>query len=240
MNYVITLGHVPSRIWKLSCEKFYEMHDRNLEIKHLFLNQHYALNKNQNEIENKKICDEYGIEWIDAGKNLGLHNGFNYVMKQKKMTNGDFVLGYDPDSCPISPGFDMALRSCFLDSNVAWSSLMAPWLSGLLVGSERKISAFNVTEITQPIMNSICMWRVSWLNEVGGLSEPYEMYGGLECHMWPKLNGNKWVFLKDFFEDHSYHWLQDEEYKRWKWYLCHERKLDYTFEEYVLRGCPIL
>lgn len=240
MIYAVTLVHHNERQFKPSIERFYEALSGSLEIRHLVLWQHYPLQPRRDILE--ELQKRYNFELHDVGHNLGLKRGINHLLSKIDLQNDDFVLGYDADSYPVSPGYDMALRTCFLDAQVGWATLWGPWLDGQIKGHNRAISQIQVTETHYPIMNSVCMWRGSFLKHSGGIHELGDMYGGLELALWPHLQSykGKWVFTRDWHEDHRLHWLQDEEYKRWKWYLAHERKVTGTFLEYVQRGCPIL
>lgn len=236
--FVISLGYVPSRIWKSSLERYKSLMHGGLETHHIFLNQHYPLREQENNDELRSICESNGVEWIDIGKNLGLSKGFNhcldYIRQKYNPDSSDIVIGYDPDSSPVSPGFDMALATCFTDPNVVWASLYGPWLRGQFRHKEYFINQIKVHETQHAIMNSVCAIRWDFLNKVGGFAEPNPYYGGQEMLMWPLIQKHgKWVFTVDWWEDHEFHHLQDEEYKVWKWCLCHERSTTKSFADWL-------
>lgn len=245
MIYTITLGHVPSRIWELSLAAYKRSKTSPNPYKHFFLNQHYALDHNRNENENLKICRDNGVEWLDFGKNLGLHDGFNKVVNVLRshynLQDSDLILGYDPDSNPISMGWDMALETCFIDPSVAWASLYGTWLVNQFKHRERYINQIKVHETEQAIMNSICLIKAEFLRHTNGFSEGNKFYGGLEVAMWPHFERlkKKWVFCADYWEDHTFHHLQDEQYRNYKWFHVHQ-KWSGDFKSYVEAGCPIL
>lgn len=245
MIYTITVGHVPSRIWGKSIERYHKTKHGGLEYKHVFLDNLYAINKEKNSKENKIICESSGVEYVCDGSNLGNANGFNYVTRylnqRYTLNDNDILIGYDPDSTPVSNGWDMALVTTFLDQSTGWATLYAQWLVNQFKYTERKINQVRVHETHQAIMNSICAIRYSFFRDAGGFSEVTNGYGGLEVKMWPhfaRLN-KKWVFTADYWEDHEFHHLQDEEYKRFKWYKGHTGQCTGTFEDYVNIGSPI-
>jgi hypothetical protein len=162
----------------------------------------------------------YGYLYVDAGRNLGLHHGFNRALE---LVNTPFVIGVDPDSFPASLGFDEELAKHGRDARNVWisafnthsfSEMRNPVLEGeLLVPSH-------------PVVNSICCWNVAWLRSIGGVQEPTALYGGLECCMWQFLDQrvHRWVFALNCVEAYktSAVDLQDRVYLLFKWYHAHE------------------
>lgn len=236
----ITLGFAPSRIWRQSIAAYAKTRNPDLGYRHFFLNQHYPLNKAQNEKENREICDQYGVEYLDAGRNIGLHNGFNYALKAINPGPGSIVIAYDPDTNPISPGWDMALVRAIRGDpkqKVVWASLLheAARLEVAQRGFEsRKADGYIEMRIPRgPVMNSICAWSVDWLLSVGMLIEPNDWYGHLESAMWNKLNGKQWAFLPGWTENEEFRSQQDEEYKIYKWELAHKGSTTLDFESWL-------
>lgn len=237
--YCLTLGFVPSRIWKQSVEQYYKLKSAELEVKHYFLNQHYPMREHHNTPELQAICRDYNVEWMDAGKNLGLHEGLNFMARELKIKGSDHVLGYDPDSWPVSPGFDMALYTCFQKSDVAWASLMGERSVGELKhkgGARYNISQVRVQETREAIVNSICMWNYDFIIRAGGFKEPNAFYGGIEVMLWPDLQvqKKKWVFTEDWKEEDKLHHEHDREYQIYKWKHAHEGTWRGDFESYLL------
>lgn len=238
MIYTITLGYVPSRIWKQSADRYVESRHGGLTYEHIFLDQHYPLNKKTNAQELREINEQHNIKTLDAGKNLGLHEGFNYCLKQIPLKSEDVVIGYDPDSYPVTPGWDMALITAMLDKKIGWASLMAPWLDEPMKTRSIKKRFVNQVEVwiqPDPIMNSICSWQADYLLKVGGLYEKLHWYGGLEVWQWESLvkNNLQWAFLPGWREDHRLHWQQDELYKVWKWRYAAEHQTQDDFETWL-------
>lgn len=243
--YVITLGFVPSRIWEKSLDQFYKLKNPDIKIEHLFVDQHYPLNEDINRRDLWEINCSYGITTLDPQKNLGLHEGFNYALKRIPLQREDIVVGYDPDSFPISEGFLGAMVHPFaLDPFIGWVSLMNERAKPELIDrgyTLKKKGHLNLWYTHKPVVNSICAWRASFLLDVGGLHEPNPWYGHLETEMWDRLKSKKleWAFTQDWWEDDRLRNLQDEEYKNWKWYFSHCKYIDYDFKTYIKNGCPI-
>jgi hypothetical protein len=237
--HVVSLGFVPARIWRESLKRFQQTTVLK-DIKHHFLLQHYPLNKAQNSAELREIAKDNGLIWHDAGKNLGLHDGFNFVTEQFGLKPEDVVIAYDPDSNPVSTGWDEALVTVLSEPRYVWASLMLPAARKSLAGQARAVpnavKGVRVLEIAQPVINSISAFNGSWLLDCGGLTEPNKFYGGLECQMWPKLKDKKWVFLPDYTENHDLLHTQDPEYRQYKWEHAHERTWAGDFESWLKKN----
>lgn len=164
-------------------------------------------------------------------------------MSQLNMADDDVVIGYDPDSCPISPGWDLALVEVMRkDPNVNWSSLMSPRCQPELTArgyTSRKLDQIEVWYTKQAVVNSICAWRVGWLRRIGGLQEPNAFYGGLECSMYAALGPNQWAFLPGWWEDDRLRDGMDPEYRVWKWRHAHLHDWPGDFKSFLEAGAPL-
>jgi hypothetical protein len=84
-----------------------------------------------------------------------------------------------------------------------------------------------------PVICGMTMWDVAWLREIGGLQEPTDLYGHLECHMWKHLDQatRRWVFALNSIEG----WkdlmpgLEDD------WYIEHKRQHAHHGDRRTLR-----
>ncbi|NDC22511.1 MAG: hypothetical protein EBZ49_00050 [Proteobacteria bacterium] len=208
-----------------------------LNWEHHVLDQHYPLNEKENRDSLKAMCKDYGAILHDAGKNLGLHEGVNYLIRQSKP---DIVIGYDPDSFPNRICWDEALTKV-IDENVVWSTLANPRTMG-------DIKARGYTEFTSngvklwktktAITNSVCAWSVPWLESVGFVSESRPFYGHLETTMFGRLKNKSWVVLPEYSEsDHLRH-DHDKDYALYKWAHAILRIWDGDFKSWLEAGKP--
>jgi hypothetical protein len=146
------------------------------------------------------------IVW-DAGRNLGLHEGLNYMYARLEdvLRPDDVLIAYDCDEHPWEPGWAAAMMRVFAaDPKCGWLSLMSPpalrhlELNGIpisTVGGER------VRIPNYPLINTVCAWRVAALRAVGNkFTEPFKWYGGIESDMMPKFTeAGYWVgWLQDY------------------------------------------
>lgn len=242
----ITLGFVPARIWKESAKAYAETRNKDLPYKHYFVDQHYPLDKERNRKSLRKICLEHGIEVLDPGKNLGLHEGFNWALKQINPPDDAIIIAYDPDVYPTSSGWDMALVRAIRGDQfrkIVWASLLHAEAEKEIHQrgfEKRMIDGYIEVLITKlPVMNSICAWSYKWLREVGFLTEPRPFYGHLESAMFNRLRGNQWAFLPQWSEDERLRHTQDKKYMMYKWAHAHRESYDGDFESWLKAGCPM-
>lgn len=244
--HTITLGFAPSRIWAQSMARYAATRNTDLVYKHWWVHNHYPVDKLRNEAENAMVCRKFGVEWIDPGRNLGLHDGFNWALKQIQPKDEDIIIAYDPDMWPVTPGWDMALVRALRGDpmrQVVWASLMHTQVKApgvLPVASERMADGYIRLQIMRTaIMNSTCAWKASWLKRVGGLTEPRAFYGHLEAAMWAKLSGEEqWAFLPQWEDDHKLRLEHDPEYTEYKWVHSHHQTWDGDFESWLAAGRP--
>lgn len=231
---VLTLGFMNWKIIARSFEQLYRT--KTIEWDHLVLDQHYPLNEKENRESLKAICEEHGATLFDAGKNLGLHEGINYLLKQ---TQAQAVIGYDPDSFPLKIGWDDAITKV-LCPKVVWATLGNPRSIQELKArgyEEKNLNFVRVWKTKQAVVNSICAWYVPWLNEVG-LSENRPYYGHLESPMFQKLKGREWVFLPDYPEIDDLRYDHDKDYVLYKWAHAHLKTWDGDFKDWLAAGRP--
>lgn len=248
--YAISLAFCNENIMLRSLQAFYATRNPDLDlVEHLIVDQHYPLNYGTvwsalREFE--KIFPKVRV--VDPGRNLGLHHGFNWAMKQLALRPEDIVIGYDLDSMPITPGWDMALVRAIEarqadTQEVVWSSLANPrTVSDIHARGFDRAKADGYLDLwltRTAITNSVCAWRYGWLESVGFLEEPRAFYGHLEAAMFGKLGkGRRWAVLPSWGELDDLRALHDREYVVYKWLHSHTGEWPGDFESYVRAGCP--
>lgn len=197
------------------------------------LDNNYPLTKDKDHVRN--ICDKYGFKYFNAGENLGLHEGYNYLAKQ---CDDEIIILYDGDSYPITNEWDKALENVHLRPDIVWASLYNQHSYKEM--DERgydqvEINGYNCRITKRPVINSISAFKRSWLEEVSWFTEPSKYYGGLEMAMWYKKKPEyKWAFLDDYKETAlpNVGEIQDLIYTEYK--IAHAHKGDpRSFEEYA-------
>lgn len=210
-----------------------------VETVHVLVNQHWPIGKETNAAELEKIARKFGCLLLDPGRNLGLHDGFNWAWRKQNIPDNAMVIGYDPDSWPVTPGWDQAMCDVFVsDPSVAWLSLWHIHAEREVIedrrgGAIEVLGGHRVVPLKRPAINSICGFRQGWLRQVGGLWEGNAFYGGLEVGMWEKLGQNRWVFLRDFREANELYDRMNPLYKEYKWKHAQTREWPGDFESFL-------
>lgn len=243
--FCITMAFMPERMVRRSLAAHASTRNPALAYPHYLLDQHYPIEKLSNRAALRHLAAEYGLEVLDAGRNLGLHDGFNWALQQIAPHDDDIVIAYDPDSIPTATGWDLALvRALEGSSGVnVWSSLMNP--RSLADLTERgydvgTVDGYLKTWATRTaVTNSVCAWRVGWLRKVGFLQEARPWYGHLESVMWSKLGGKRWVFLPGWPESDELRDEHDISYVHYKWAHSHLKSWDGDFESWLKAGSPL-
>lgn len=195
-----------------------------VETVHVFVDQHWPIDYSEFKSQVMALTEEVGGVYLDPGRNLGLTAGFNWALGQLAIPDNAGVIGYDPDSWPVTPGWDMAMcRALVSDPELAWISLWHPHADRELLEQRRgRDLGDGKVLVKSAVLNSVCMWSRGWLRECQGIYEKLPYYGGLEVFTFPRLGKRKWVFLKDYREDF---WpmpeLLNPLYREWKWATTH-------------------
>lgn len=236
-TFAISLCHNDPEVIKESIEQFYKTTSGN--IRHGLLDAHWPINKEGTRAVMEELREKYGCEIYDAGKNIGLHSGFNFVFEQMKVPRDSLIIMYDPDSFPISQGWDWAMLDIIkADPTMAWLGLWHPHCEVELKQEKRavyeNIAGFNVWTAHTPCMISVNAFNSNFLHDVGGLSEPCPLYGGLEVEMFPKLTdlGYRQGFLEDYKEIGN-HFKINPHYTDWKRQTTHGGEEQIPFPEWL-------
>ena len=238
----ISMAYGPPKIIQTSIAQFYRT--TQVPTEHLIVDQCWPLDREEMEHVFGYLAREYGCKVVRPGRNLGLAKGFNWALEQVPFPDNGGVIGYDPDSWPVTPGWDRAMCDAFVRYPWAsWFSLWHPHAERELLAEGRGQVLENDASLVKAksaVMNSVCMFRRGWLRACGGLYEAHHYYGGLEVHMWPKLVEHKtqWLFLKNYREEFwPYPEMIDVNYRAWKWATCHLGEKQIEFGEWLkLKG----
>ncbi len=239
------MAFMPERMVRRSLAAHAATKNPAFKYPHYMLDQHYPIDKAANRAALRRLASEYGLEVLDAGRNLGLHDGFNWALREIAPHDDDIVIAYDPDSMPTALGWDLALVRALEGSSGmnVWASLMNP--RSLLDLEERgftrgQVDGYLETWATkESVTNSVCAWRVGWLRSVGFLQEARPWYGHLESTMFNKLGGKRWVFLPQWGESDQLRDDHDIQYIHYKWAHAHLKSWDGDFESWLAAGSPM-
>jgi hypothetical protein len=120
----ISLCFMDAEIIHDSIEQYYKTKHPEVETNHILVDQHWPINYSKQKRALELIAKKFGCQLLDPGKNLGLHEGFNWAWRQQAIPDNAMVIGYDPDSWPLDDGWDMAMAKAFVGSErIEWLSL---------------------------------------------------------------------------------------------------------------------
>lgn len=180
------------------------------------------------------MCSEYGFTYLNAGENLGLHNGYNYAMGYLPDDCERFII-YDGDMFPETEDWHLPLLKIHDDERVIWSGLWNKHTYREM--SERPshkevIMGYNCTIPHVPVIAMCCAYNKRWIDSVGGFTEPNKWYGGLEIAMWNKMPKGKIIAYLDDYKELECPVNNDDVYAQYKWEHAHNG-LEMSFEEYL-------
>lgn len=207
------------------------------------IDAHYPINRSKNVAEIHRLAQHFGLIVLDPGRDLGLHGNLNFWMDQVKPEAGDVMIGVDPDSNPITPGWDQALLET-LSQNKEFGAVSLfnpksekefgrpPWVSGRGCSHRALIAP-------QPMTCTVTAFDLDLIRAMGGFRQPKHYWGGFEKDLWARmaLFRRRWGFLKDFKDLHDLNEVADPEYTEWKFaHFYMGYKL--SFESYLSERSP--
>lgn len=260
--YVYTVSYNNSRVVRDSIKKLYETLSVDKQrVQHHFLDNHYPINHSESLKENKKICQDYNINYYDPGTNLGITGGYDYLCREvvsniniDENNKNSIVIHYDSNSYPINPGFGNKFEEVFLeDEECAMASLAISSDGRSSISGVLKLSWFD--SLKEFYKGGVVSFRFvdqkKYIEEVLKIRpstleitdcQPYSStYGDL--YNWfislPKVfkvfkNGHLYRLL-NYKEDIDYYaniGMEDKEYTAYKRYIPKTIK-NITFEEFL-------
>ncbi len=223
---ILTVSFANQEVTNKSYEQMVNTMQNDCEV--LFWDNHYP------GTNGKQVADWYGFKYFSAGKNVGLYEGFDQLIKQLPRSCTKFV-GYDGDNFPMQNNWHNALLDTIggeyvhstLKNSISWREMDER-------GFDRyEVNGYRVRITKSAVTNTCSAYSRAFLEECGGLWGSKPLYGGNEIEMWPKYEGKKWIFLEDF-EDK---WevtkpLHDWQYEQFKLLYAHAG-VEMNFDEYL-------
>lgn len=182
-----------------------------------------------------RLKNKFDLTVLDAGENLGLSGGYNYLIEQ--YSELEYAILYDCDSNPETKGWDKALIDTIQYSDVAYLSLMFDTAKREM--QERGFTPIQYGEHViwnpkQACQQSISCADLKYLRSVGGLQEPKKYYGGLESTMFKYWNDKHKIGYIDGVYETQLHGQDetDEIYRAYKWAYAHQG-YNGSFEQFI-------
>lgn len=167
--------------------------------------------------------------YVKAPKNLGGIGGFNFGLSKLDLQDDDLVLGYDPDSNPITKDWLLAMKEVMLaDTSLTHLSLLHEHIVNR-AWIRREVAGYKLVSLPHPEMFNVTIWRGSYLKS-GAVKQGRPYYGFVET----ETKGGRHAYLYDYREDLC-PIPHDPRYNRWK----HDHAVgNYpgNFDQYILEG----
>jgi hypothetical protein len=222
MTHIFTLLYNNAKVLRRSFTQLQKTVTGDYKI--IALDNHYPLITDR---QKAAIVKKFDITVHDSGKNLGLHEGYNTLLKQ--YPDVDKVILFDCDSMPKRKGWNEMMVDVLGYPNIAYCCLENEVANREML--ERGYRYWRQKDHIflqphKPCVMSITATTQTFLNKVGGLQEPNKYYGGLEAAMWKYFNETeKMVYIKGVDEiriEGNLKDLQDPQYREYKWKHAHE------------------
>jgi hypothetical protein len=197
---------------------------------------HYPIDQEANRTQLIDLAERYGYEVIEPQKNLGLHHGLNWAVRQIGIGEDDLLIGVDPGRSIETLGWDTALAAVAMDPKIGWAALSNHASPTEISQRPHKVEQINGVKVAlcqSPMMIQTAICKMDWVLQSGGFREPTNYYGGIEIAMWESLKRKYELgILLDYKETGDIAAQQDPIYRDWK--LAHVKgEFRGNFDEYV-------
>jgi hypothetical protein len=187
----------------------------------------------------KELADLYGWNYVRPAKNYGCAGGWNWLIRELNLGDGDVLWGADPDGRPQEPKYLDAVMEIFNKAPEAYTvQLNRPCVySQNLPRFERKIGNVNVIDYHQLVAWSLGAFDCGWLRKIGGMLQRHPLYGYTEHATSAAAGalGGKWYITKDFYDVHLK--APDPAFVEWK-LACAEYRTQATFDQWLKEREP--
>lgn len=239
MIYVLTMAFTEPQIVKRSLTQFKETFGlEEGSYTHILLDQHYPLpDKQENACYLAEMACVFDCLLMRPFKNLGLHEGANFVCQQIGIQDSDILIGLDHDAWPTTKGWGPDLIKVLNDPTIAIASLWNKHAQDApgRVWQPTTVQDVNCLEADQFAVNGISAFPGWFIRSSGGFSEPCAFYGHIEQAMWTKARAidRRQVYLAQHFDDLARSAGHDARYGEYKHAHAHSMEFRGSFEEWL-------
>jgi hypothetical protein len=165
------------------------------------------------------IALQYGWNFIRPFKNLGVAGGWNLVINELGLTEGDVLIGIDPDGRPQQDRWANAILDVFNnDPSCYYITLNRESIYSMkhLGHKDKKVGDHWVVEFPQLVSWCLGGFDIGWVKKVGEVGQYSKLYSYTEHHFYDRATpmGGKFYYIRDFYDDHLK--ADDQEYTAWK------------------------
>jgi GT2 family glycosyltransferase len=144
---------------------------------------------------------KHNFTLIGTRHNRGLAGGANELINS---VNVDYAIGYDCDSNPVTPGWDIAFLKLIKNTNLAYLSLMLEVSKREMLERGHTVWHYEDYTIWRPhaaCVQSVPIFDTAYIKKIGGIQEPKKYYGGLEACMFKYWDNDHQIgYLDGYYE----------------------------------------
>lgn len=200
-TYVMTSAYNKAKLFRQCLEHIHAGPDPfPKDMVHVIHNNHYPVNPAENWAEILDTVNKYGCTYIKSDRDLGFHNSMNHALEIIKPNPEDVIIVYDADD-RHAPNTLQAIRDVVVaDKSLAVMATRFKDDEKLLLNCKKEvIGGYEVLIHPFCEMWNTAAYRWKFLQKVGGFSEPFEYYGGIESSLYEKWTplGMRFGYLAD-------------------------------------------
>jgi len=239
--HAMTLAYNDMALVEESVRLFRDQHPAWKYIPYYLVNCHWPVDKAESSKKLQAISNKYEIPILDPGKNLGVHGGWNYVIKELGLDGGDVLVGVDPDGRAQSSNWAHALMDVFNERPEMYYGTCNDdryykfgW--HMCSHDHQTESGIRYLTFSRVVAWSLGGFDIGWVKRIGGLNQVSKYYGGIEDYVYNKATtlGGRFFKLKDHTDKHIYD--VNEDYVKWKRHQCKFTLADdIDFEQWLIR-----
>lgn len=232
--YAATISHCLPEILAFGLSKAKRTMGNYQDIENwVVVDHHWPMQKELTSHIIRDIAEIVSGDIIKPDKNYGGCGGANIAFKHLNLQDDDLVIGYDPDSNPITMNWGKSLVDVMIaDPSIPYLSLMHAHVLKNRNWKIREVAGHRVASDDHAEMFNVTIWRGSVIKN--GFPMDGKMWGGLESMLWS--NGIKGEYLIDVLED-CMSIGHPKEYTDWK--IKHNSgEFPQNFDEYVKLNPP--
>jgi hypothetical protein len=239
--FVVTSAYCQAGLLAHGLKRFEAIKTPGLIYRHVVVGGHYPFpNKAHNEVCLRRICDAFGVEYMQPEYDLGSAQTQNWCLQQLDIQPGDAFINLDPDAMCSVRGWDKAMFDVLSsDPECALIHCISPPVQDMIDEGKtpieiKHVSGYQLAVPLRPDQFNLTMWRYSVIHDFGGILQQHPYYGQVEIPMYMAIREKGFynAYLLGFREDERGKDMHDPEFTMWKRAHAHDMTYMGKFEEY--------
>lgn len=165
------------------------------------------------------LADKHGWNYVRMIDNRGVTKNWSWVSDQLGLSDGDVLMGCDPDGKPMQPGYLDAIMNVF-NSDPSYYTVQLNraciYRMADIPKSERQINGTWVIDYHRLISWSLGAFDIGWIKRIGGFDQYSKWYSYFEHYVSDRATplGGRFAILRDFYDEHQA--TPNPKYQAWK------------------------